>query len=542
MALEGTSADPADIDNLRDTLQEYEAAVAEYEPRFRDEWESNRNRLRELGAGSGAAGFDTAGQDVGEADIDSLMLDEMPRLEEDAVPIINIGGAEPVLRIEEEEEELDLAELEEKKPPPEDKTVEIEDQRAPSLLNLLKDQDLYDENPNWKGFQLPPAFQDRGAPGAASPHAGPPPAAEAAAAGSAAEAPAAEAPAAEAPAAGFARPAGEEVLAEALRDSVQAQREMISELAQELKDASRQLLARSQVMPIPMPTPPMMPAAPQPLVPTPPPINPPPINPPLEASELPRFAGEAESLETPLPRQAEEEVFDTALGPEAAGAPGAEEVPEAVAEEVPEEAPEEAAEEAPEEAAEEAPEEAAQPAEEISVEEEPGGEEPGEVRLEEEAEQLWPEIPAAEGPGQEEPAAEPGGEIMEREPVPAAGPSPEEPAPAEPTIPKSSADLLEYLSSLTEYLPEPKKADYLSSDQRLKMEYLRSRLAGKPGVKQKIEKKFPPHTGAAANAVTAQNIAATFSFIKTLASFHPDGTLGSILKQKIDSVLQKIER
>jgi tetratricopeptide (TPR) repeat protein len=575
MVLEGASADPTDMDNLRDTLQDYEATVAEIEPRFRDEWESNRSRLRELGAAGGPAGFDIAGRDTSESDLDSLMLDELPKIEEDTVPIINIGGAEPVLRIEEEEEELVLAEEEEKIIPPEEKSVEIEDLRAPSLLNLLKDQELYDENPSWKSFQLPQAFQDSGGPGAAPQQAGParaeaPP--EAGPAPSAAGTEAGPSPSAAGTEAGekAARPSGEEVLAESLKDSMQAQREMITELAQELKDASRQLQARSQLMPMPMPMPmptpyPGMPGA----VPSPQPLVLPQFAPRMEAEGLPRFAPEGESLEPPVPRQEEEEVF---------GAENAwEGEPEAT--------------------------EPAEPAEEPAAlkpglaEETGSGEEEPEVRLEEEAEELWPE---EEAPGREEAAerilTEPadaqsvGGEpVLEELPGQAEAepavmePAPEEPAsappvqtpqgvsppetapagsapaetapagsaPAEPTRHKSSVDLLNYLSSLTEYLPEPQKKDYLNSDQRLKMEYLRSRLAGKTGVKQEIERKFPPSGAGAANvkgparpvnAVNKQNIAATFSFIKRLATFHPDGTLGTILKQKIDSVLQKIER
>jgi tetratricopeptide (TPR) repeat protein len=502
MALEGSSADPADIDKLRDTLQDYEAAVAEYEPRYRDEWESNRSRLRTLGL---PAGFDTADQNGGESDIDSLMIDELPKIEEDEVPIINIGGAEPVLKIEEEEEELDLAEVEEEEVPPDEKAVELEDRRPPSLLNLLKDQDLYEENPDWRGYQ-PPAFQSGGAPAPPPGEAAPaePPSPQQLAQGAHAEAEPE-------------RPSGEEVLAESLKDSVQAQREMIADLARELKDASRQLQARSQFMPVPVPMPRPMPA---PAAAPPPPLVP--EQPPVEAEGLPRFAGEEEDLEAPLPSQEEEEVFDT----EGVEEPTEE---EAAQKEIPEE-PAVRLEEEDEELwpEEEALPEEAPPEEETLPEEAPPEEEAP-------AEEAVPEVTAPEVTAPEVTAPE---VTAPEEAAPAVEPRAE--VPAEPA--KSSAALLDYLSGLTEYLPEPVKADYLSSEQHLKMEYLRSRLAGKPGVKREIEQKFPPRAPAAADVVTAQNIAATFSFIKTLASFHPDGNLGAILRQKIDGVLQKIER
>ncbi len=157
MTLEGTSSDSKDLDKLRDTLDEYEEAISEYEPNYRDEWNRNLRILKGLGGGQEGEteeAFDTAGVEAADLDVDSLIM------EEDEVPIINIGGMEPVLSIEEEEEELNLAEIEEDLGAPEKVVIEIKDERAPSMLNLLKDQELYKENHDWQGFQLPPGLKE----------------------------------------------------------------------------------------------------------------------------------------------------------------------------------------------------------------------------------------------------------------------------------------------------------------------------------------------------------------------------------------------
>ncbi|GAG95510.1 unnamed protein product, partial [marine sediment metagenome] len=76
---------------------------------------------------------------------------------------------EPALSIEEEEEYLTLDEIEEpleepeREPERERETIEIRDESPPSLMNLLDAQALYEENPDWKSFQMPPSFKE-GAP------------------------------------------------------------------------------------------------------------------------------------------------------------------------------------------------------------------------------------------------------------------------------------------------------------------------------------------------------------------------------------------
>ena len=93
------------------------------------------------------------------------MIEDLEPLEEDAVPIINVGGMEPVFAVREEDEELKLEEVEE---PVQEETIAIEDERPPNLVNLLKDQELYAENPALEIFRPPPLLpsQQRPAPAA----------------------------------------------------------------------------------------------------------------------------------------------------------------------------------------------------------------------------------------------------------------------------------------------------------------------------------------------------------------------------------------
>ncbi len=83
------------------------------------------------------------------------MIEDFEPLEEDSVPIINVGGLEPVFAVREVDEELQLEEVEESIP---EDAVSIEDERPPNLVNLLKDQELYEENPALQMFEPPPRF------------------------------------------------------------------------------------------------------------------------------------------------------------------------------------------------------------------------------------------------------------------------------------------------------------------------------------------------------------------------------------------------
>ena len=135
------SAEPKDVAALAAALEEYEQAVAEHEKDFREEREHTIRRLREMST-------DTSRRGRAAYDEDAMMLEELEQVNDDEVPIIDIGGKEPVFAVSEESEDLKLDETEEEQP-----DVPIDDERPPDLVNLLHDQELYEENPAWKPFQ-----------------------------------------------------------------------------------------------------------------------------------------------------------------------------------------------------------------------------------------------------------------------------------------------------------------------------------------------------------------------------------------------------
>ena len=135
MALEGAGS--GDLDGLRGTLQLYEETVSAFSGDRRLSWDRSLQALKDLALESSRR------EEAEEEGLEEPLLDELPAPEEDAVPIIHIGDREPVLKVEEQEEEVRLEEESEEWP--EEEAVEIRDERAPSLFNLLKDEDLYPE-------------------------------------------------------------------------------------------------------------------------------------------------------------------------------------------------------------------------------------------------------------------------------------------------------------------------------------------------------------------------------------------------------------
>jgi len=97
---------------------------------------------------------------------------------------------------------------------------------------------------------------------------------------------------------------------------------------------------------------------------------------------------------------------------------------------------------------------------------------------------------------------------------------------------------MNYLEELTDYLPERRKSSFLHSDARLKIEYIKSRLQGRSGIKNQIESKFTPQVQS--SSLDVGKIAETFDFMKNLASHHPDKTLGTMLQSKLNGILHKI--
>jgi hypothetical protein len=168
---------------------------------------------------------------------------------------------------------------------------------------------------------------------------------------------------------------------------------------------------------------------------------------------------------------------------------------------------------------------AAKPAEEQPVAEKPAKERPAAEKPA--TEQLAAQKPVAEQPAAERPVAE--------------KPATEQPAAEQP----SAEGPLALLEELGEYLPKRqperrKKNVFMRSDARMKLDYLKSRLEGHKGIMQKIQESYGP--GPSAGAVTLQKVADAFIFIKDLAGYYPDRSVGTMMQSKVDSILRRIKR
>ncbi|MFW5800796.1 MAG: tetratricopeptide repeat protein [Spirochaeta sp.] len=122
------------------------------------------------------------------------------------------------------------------------------------------------------------------------------------------------------------------------------------------------------------------------------------------------------------------------------------------------------------------------------------------------------------------------------------------PLPAAAANPKlSQANMLEYLMKLTNDLPQDKHRAFLDSDIPLKIESVRSRLLGKEGLRNSMQKANllqPPAVGngdGKKGAVTPKSLAETFKFIQDMSVSYPDHRIGEALGARVRRILQRIE-
>ncbi len=166
------------------------------------------------------------------------------------MPIINVGGMEPVFAVREQDEELQLEEADEQV---QDETIHIEDERPPNLVNLLKDQELYEENPALEALReqppLPSAAEAAGAQARPSLQPTPLPIPLSIPVPQFIPQTVAAAPAAQA---APLSPQGEGVLAQSLRESVEAQRRVVDRLFDEIRELSRKVDSRQPPSVIPV--------------------------------------------------------------------------------------------------------------------------------------------------------------------------------------------------------------------------------------------------------------------------------------------------
>jgi hypothetical protein len=108
----------------------------------------------------------------------------------------------------------------------------------------------------------------------------------------------------------------------------------------------------------------------------------------------------------------------------------------------------------------------------------------------------------------------------------------------------SATGPLALLEELGEYLPKRqperrKSSAFMRSDARLKLDYLKSRLEGHKGIMHRIEESYSP--GPSTGDVTLQKVADAFIFIKDLAGYYPDRSVGTMMQSKVDSILRRIK-
>jgi hypothetical protein len=117
------------------------------------------------------------------------------------------------------------------------------------------------------------------------------------------------------------------------------------------------------------------------------------------------------------------------------------------------------------------------------------------------------------------------------------------PPEAMPAAPSAEGPLA-LLEELGEYLPkrepERRKNVFMRSDARMKLDYLKSRLEGHKGIRQRIEQDYSPDSST--GSVSLQKVADAFIFIKELAGHYPDPSVGTMMQSKVDSILRRIKR
>ena len=107
------------------------------------------------------------------------------------------------------------------------------------------------------------------------------------------------------------------------------------------------------------------------------------------------------------------------------------------------------------------------------------------------------------------------------------------------------SELFDILDELCSYLPESIKDKYLSSLDRLRLEYLRSKMSGKPGLMAIVEELRKKHPEEFADfdetkELTEEMIIKTFIYMNALTKELPDKNISSLLGKHLDQAIRTI--
>ena len=108
--------------------------------------------------------------------------------------------------------------------------------------------------------------------------------------------------------------------------------------------------------------------------------------------------------------------------------------------------------------------------------------------------------------------------------------------------PASPGDLLDYLGTLSDYLPEREKKRFRGSNERLAMESLKAQLAGKRGLRRKVADTLHPVAPRRKEPMTRSLVVDTFSYLKDLAAWHPDKAVAAGMRERIESIVARMGR
>jgi hypothetical protein len=102
--------------------------------------------------------------------------------------------------------------------------------------------------------------------------------------------------------------------------------------------------------------------------------------------------------------------------------------------------------------------------------------------------------------------------------------------------------LLDYPGNLSDYLPERDTQRFRGSTERLAVESLKAQRAGKMGLRRKVSAGFPAGAPPRKEPVTRSMAVATFSYLKDLSAWHPDKTIGAVMKERIEALVARMGR